>query len=395
MSECQLHIAIPLMDEWENIHTLVHQIEEQTLSNCLVWMCVNQPDEWHYVPTQESVIEQNRKTLGYLNSLPGHKYRILDYSSPGKGWKGKHHGVGMARKVLMDAINEEADERAIILSLDGDTHFDKHYFESIVENFNLHPNIPAISVPYYHRLSEDEVASRAILRYEIYMRHYQWQMQRIESPYAFTALGSAMACRVEAYRRIGGMTPKKSGEDFYFLQKLVKYKSIQLWNPEWVYPAARFSDRVYFGTGPAMIKGAQGDWSSYPIYLSTFFDEIKQSIEQFAALFDQNLDLPIDLVLEPHWADKLRANAKSKEVFVKACHDKFDGLRSLQFLKLKQNQYSFGDEQNLEQFAHDYFPDTLAKIIPRNFSFDTLDLDKLDAIREFFVQEFRCTYDNY
>ncbi len=95
---------------------------------------------------------------------------------------------------------------------------------------------------------------------------------------SFTAIGSAMALPVKSYRAIGGMTPHKSGEDFYFLQKLRKFGKVLTWNKEKVYPEARYSDRVFFGTGPAMIKGRDGDWSSYPIYPFELFDEIKADV---------------------------------------------------------------------------------------------------------------------
>lgn len=385
MSLPKLHIAIPLMDELENIPVLIENIRIQTYKNYQVWICVNQPEVWHDDPMKIPVCERNAETIKYINSQIDFPIRLLDFSTKGNGWRGKKHGVGIARKVLMDSINKVADANDIIISLDGDTEFNPNYFQSIIANFNQNPLFPAISIPYYHRLTGNKKEDRAILRYEIYMRYYELNLRRIGSPYAFTALGSAMACKISAYRRIGGMTPKKSGEDFYFLQKLVKFKPILTKNSEWVYPAARFSDRVFFGTGPAMIKGDSGDWTSYPIYRWELFDEIKEAFDLFPILFKNDIETPIDSILGEGWAQKLRENCRSKEVFIKACHDKFDGLRTLQFLKENQSKYTSTDEENLLDFAKKFEQKKLLNILKDNFNTSTI--NELDTIRSFFLKQ--------
>ena len=238
----------------------------------------------------------------------------------------------------MDYILDNSNDSDIIISLDADTTFSEQYFTSIELNIKNHPKTPAIAVPYYHPLSGKEAEDRAILRYEIYMRYYLINLFRIKSPYAYSALGSAIAMPVWALQKIGGMTPKKSGEDFYLLQKMIKFRPILNWNDEKVYPAARFSDRVFFGTGPAMIKGNDGDWSSYPIYPTELFDKIDDFYALIPQLFQENIKTPIDRVfggLDASFKiwDRLRKNNKDLPHFTKAIHDKFDGLRILQFLK--------------------------------------------------------------
>ncbi|MBN2746450.1 MAG: hypothetical protein JXR34_06965 [Bacteroidales bacterium] len=383
----KIHVAIPLLNEFDNLPRLIKDIEQQSFKSFVVWFCVNQPESWHLDNKKFSEVLNNQQTLRYLERISSFHMVIIDKSSKGNGWVEKLHGVGIARKVLMDSINQVAEKEDIIISLDGDTHFDSDYFQSVFNQFHLNPTLPAIAIPYYHLLSGDGLADRAILRYEIYMRHYEWNLRKIGSPYAFTALGSAMACKVWAYRKIGGMTPKKSGEDFYFLQKMVKFKEISTTNTLPVYPAARFSDRVYFGTGPAMIKGAQGDWSSYPIYRSELFESIHKAYKLFPILFDADVVTPVDEVLEPSWATTLRNNCRSKEVFVKACHDKFDGLRTLQFLKLNQKKYRTTDEENLRDFAEINSLSMLLQIIPEEFSFENSDLERINQIRDYFFDE--------
>jgi hypothetical protein len=209
----------------------------------------------------------------------------------------------------------------------------------------------------------------AMLRYEIYMRNYNIQLMLINCPYAFTALGSAMVVPVWAYRAIGGMTPKKSGEDFYFLQKLRKYGHLLVWNREKVYPGTRFSDRVFFGTGPAMIRGRAGDWNSYPVYHQPFFNDIKNTFDLFPRLYeDPETPTPLDEFLKKVFGEgnpwkPILTNCRSREQFIRACQQKLDGLRILQYLKSSQAESGLGDIDCLhENYSAEFTNRTLDKL---------------------------------
>ena len=173
------------------------------------------------------------------------------------------------------------------------------------------------------------------------MRHYMVNMLRINNPYAFTALGSAMAFPVKSYRKVRGITPRQSGEDFYLLQKFRKSGELLLWNDSPVYPMGRCSDRVAFGTGPALIKGLNGDWSSYPFYNPLIFDEVKQTFDSFSCLYHADIEMPMTQFLknvfktENLW-DPLRKNYTTEKAFIHACVVKVDALRILQYLRYRQ-----------------------------------------------------------
>jgi hypothetical protein len=206
------------------------------------------------------------------------------------------------------------------------------------------------------------------------MRNYNIHLLRIVNPYAFTALGSAMAFPVWAYRKIGGMTPMMSGEDFYFLQKMAKTGLVLRWNPEKVYPAARFSDRVYFGTGPAMEKGRKGDWESYPVYHHSLFQRISDLQDLFPDLFYDDIETPVDPFLNKMFKEEniwvsLRANYKNVDGFVRACHVRFDGLRILQYLKNEQKKIQLTDEECLVE--------NLKKINDKMLNNKNITIDKL------------------
>jgi len=388
-----------------NVEKTIQQILAQTQPPSALYICVNQPEVYKTDPKKRHIFEQNQKTILQIrkNFAVGTDYpplaggrgvdfpllvrtptpvpsghprqrgimvHIIDRSTI--GWDTKNYGVGMARKILMDTINEIATPEDVIISLDADTEYPPTYFESVSKIFETRrgrksstPTV-ALSNPYYHRLTGREAEDRAILRYEIYMRCYHQNLVRIGSPYAFTALGSAMAVRVEAYRKIGGMAPKKSGEDFYFLQQLSKIGTVITENQITVYPATRLSDRVFFGTGPALIKGIEGNWASYPIYAPKLWDEVAKIYQNF-----ENYFLPDDY-------QKLKSNSKTEAQLQKFCHEKFDALRTLQYLKSKHAETSQSDERNLKENLRQF---NISIDLPSDFSFETAKIEFLDEIR--------------
>lgn len=356
MSTPRINIALPVMNEMEGLPAFMDTLAKQSVQDYNLVVCINQPDHWWHDPAKRPICEDNQLALKYFSSCNDSRITLIDKTTEGRGWTGKKHGIGWARKVIMDTIAANSGPDDIILSLDADTLFNSAYLESIIENRQNCPQADAISVPYYHRLTGDESIDRAMLRYEIYMRAFAINLWRIKSPYSLTALGSAIALPVRAYKLIGGMTPKLSGEDFYFLQKLVKSGTVVHWNAEKVNPAARLSNRVFFGTGPALIKGIEGDWDSYPIYKMSWFESISETYLLFDRLFEKDIETPLDDFLlnafgKFPWAD-LRTNFKTKKHFIRACHEKVDGLRLLQYLKNRQRNEGADDELNLIELTN-------------------------------------------
>lgn len=383
----KIHVAIPAMNEAAYLPATLKCLQEQEAPGVEVhlWICVNQPDHWWEDPEKHHICLNNRETLKYLSDFQLPNLHLIDRSSPGLGWTGKDHGVGMARKTLMDAIDSSANPLDIILSLDADTEFGPNYLASVASLFQKHPTIMGLSNPYYHKLTGEEALDRAMLRYEIYMRHYAINMWRIGSPYSFTALGSAIALPLKAYRKIGGMTAKKSGEDFYLLQKLVKAGRIIHHNTEMVYPATRYSDRVFFGTGPALIKGSSGNWESYPVYDHLVFDQVEATYRLFGQLFEKDVETPMDGFLRKQFCSgdvfgPLRRNAATREQFIRACHQRIDGLRILQFLKSAQTAIPYSDEKNLQSFFQRFYPEEFVLLSSSDGPAESAPFDTLENL---------------
>ena len=340
----KLHIAIPALDELDFLpHTLDTIAKQKTGYPFQVYICINQPDAWWSDEKKVNICKNNQTLLRFLENFKGFNIYIIDKTSVNHGWRENGSGVGWARKTLFEEIFKTAADEDVIISLDADTLFNKLYFQSIGDNFTQN-KMDVVSVPYYHKLTNDEDANRAILLYEIYLRNYFINMHRIGSPYAFTAIGSAIAVRVKALKKIRGITPLNSGEDFYLLQKLRKMSPISNYNSEMVYPAARFSTRVPFGTGPAMIKFRSGNFETYPYYHHSLFDKIKETYDIISELFTEDKETEfIDFLKKQYKTDDLwgplRKNFKTLPQFTRAFHEKADGLRILQFLKAKYVAY--------------------------------------------------------
>lgn len=387
-----LHVAIPAIDELDHLPVTLDNLAAQRVNYPFtVYVCVNQPESWWNNPDKIDVCQNNQQLIKFIRNYPKLPVEIIDKSSLGNGWGDKNHGVGWARRTLFDHILSVATAEDVIVSLDADTCVKPEYLQSIGENFE-NRTLTAVSLPYYHRLTDDDAANRAILRYEIYMRSYLINLYGISSPYNFTAVGSAIAVRVEALRKIGNITPMKSGEDFYLLQKLRKMAPISNWNAQAVYPAARFSARVYFGTGPAMIKGNEGHWESYPIYHYSLFSSIKDTYLQLAKLYTEDFETPfLQFLKEQYRDDKLwvpiRQNSKTLDRFERAFHEKADGLRILQYLKEVNPTQGKTDSVALRENMMHFFDGTIPDFMPEGYELSDLTIEQLDIIRNMLFEK--------
>lgn len=335
-----LSVAIPAMAELEQLPRLLQCLRRQTTQNFTTYICINNPEQ-RTTPAEEQVYAENQASIALLENIKDLGINIIDRSSQGLGWQGKKKGVGWARKELFARILEEETDDELIVSLDADTDFADNYLEQLLDTFNQHPDCCALAVPYYHPLTGDEANDRAMLRYECYMRHYLIQMLQIESPYAFTALGSAIVFPLWAYRRVGGITPLQGGEDFYLLQKFAKTgKLLNILDDTstHVCPSGRISHRVPFGTGPAVALSLDEQEERYPFYPESGFGDVKATCDLFPTLYDHDIETPMSAFLREQLATDdlwgpLRKNFRTRELFVHACRERVDGLRILQYLK--------------------------------------------------------------
>ena len=172
----------------------------------------------------------------------------------------KHAGVGWARKLGMDIATQRfrtINFNGTIVGLDADTVVESNYLNSIYSFFSNN-NFNAASIYFEHPITGDsfsDVHLEQIKYYELHLRYYKNSLKYSNLPYSFHTIGSAFALTASAYARQGGMNRRKAGEDFYFINKLIKGEIFGEINDTKVMPSPRVSNRVPFGTGRAILEG--------------------------------------------------------------------------------------------------------------------------------------------
>jgi hypothetical protein len=248
-------VIVPALAESASLPALLDSLAaDPSLAACglLVVIVVN-----HREDADPAEAADNTRSLALLRERFGtlpFPLGVIDAASPGLALPGKEAGVGLARKLGHDLLLPHLDcagQDPVLISLDADTLVSSGYARAIVNHF-AGAAAGGVVIPFRHRVAGDERENRAIERYELFLRCYVAGLAFAGSPYAFHTVGSAMACRASAYLKCGGMSRRRAGEDFYFLQSLAKTGGVTQVAGAMVYPSPRRSHRVPFGTGRAM-----------------------------------------------------------------------------------------------------------------------------------------------
>ena len=318
-------------------------------------------------------IRDNQETLHLLNALAagklpssacrngmredlkqiagsGLRLGIVDASSPGSEISDGDGGVGTARKIGMDAVVGLVDrseaEGGVICCLDADTLVEENYLSAIFAHFQG-SDVPAAVSGYAHQIPADQGLLAAICCYELFLRSYVIGLSYARSPYAFHAIGSTMACTVDGYVGVRGMNRRTAAEDFYFLNKLAKIGKIGVIPETTVFPSARISGRVPFGTGRRMLRHMTGGTDEYLLYDPVIFSIIREWLAGMEA--DPDRDPKAILAeaktihprlaeylclagLETDWQNIRRHSPDSRHL-LRQFHVWFDGFKTLKLVR--------------------------------------------------------------
>ncbi len=262
-------------------------------------------------------------------------------------------GAGIPRKILMDdalrRFCEAENESGIIVSLDADCLVEKNYLTEIYEYFKNDEKLCTATIQFHHpvvHLDENDPLRKATVLYEMYLRYYRDALEYCGYPYPYYTIGSAMAVRCDAYAKAGGMGRQEAGEDFYFLQKMFPLGKTAFIDTTCVYPAARFSDRVPFGTGPALQKLAESEEPVKYTYSLESFRLLKILFDSIDDLFEkdvesiQNIFLSFPSILQDFLAEdnfyanfeEIKANTSSIPTFRKRFFNYFNAFKIVKYL---------------------------------------------------------------
>lgn len=259
----------------------------------------------------------------------------------------KHAGAGWARKIGMDwavsVFNQTGNSDGIIVSLDADTTVASNYFAAIAAHYKYHLDDIGTTLYFEHPIPDD-VQGEAITMYELYMRYYKNAIQLTGFPHSIYTVGSCFTVKAGAYVAQGGMNRKKAGEDFYFLHKLSQLGSIGEMNNTVVSPSSRLSNRVPFGTGPALQKYFEGSQKlkfTYSLdaifFLKPFFDKVDQlfSIDTIVPSTLSDNSVFQQFITSTNFIDELnelKSNCSSVRVFRKRFFHLFNAFKIIKWL---------------------------------------------------------------
>ncbi len=349
-ADLQRVVVIPCYNEPRVTETLEDLWScERAIGSGWILVVVNSPENSPPAITRQNEASlKDLRTFERLHRRPDMELRVLYRPDI----PGQHTGAGLARKIGMDwavsAFNETDRPGGLIISLDADCRVDRNYFRAIHDYFSTHPGIQGANLHFEHPLDEPGMEGRlsdAMIQYELYLRYYVRALRHTGHPFIHHALGSAFTVRAGAYAKVGGMNRRKAGEDFYFLQKLIPVVEFGRITGTTVYPAARPSPRVVFGTGPSLerLMHSGKDWMSYQ---PEALDPLKDFFAGIEGMFRTDPAEMTGMIRDLHpllreFLDskdfdnrirEIRNNAASPESFRKRFFRWFGMLKILQYL---------------------------------------------------------------
>lgn len=311
-AKADIILVIPCFNEQELIHTLQSiKSSKRPKGKLLVAVIINSG-----LDVNRNVLIQNRLTFTEVERFAvfNNEANLIYFPLLCEDLPFKHAGVGLARKIGMDLSVDHFysnSKKGIIISLDADCEISESFFVSIENEFGKNEKLNCTIQNFHHRVEDDNKdIENAIRQYEMYLRYFSNMLKYIGFPYYYHTIGSAFAVSADAYVKVGGMGRQQGGEDFYFLQKIFQLGQIKELQETYVYPMARFSDRVPFGTGPALQKILDEPDRRIKIYSKHSFFLLKSlfDIKDIFFKMDENEIIPLLSELHPALQNFLEEN---------------------------------------------------------------------------------------
>jgi hypothetical protein len=358
-------LVIPAYNESHNfIKNLKNIIYNH--KNILIIVIINYPDNNYY----NNKLEELVAILGsYKRLAPDLKLLDLIHDNAlalcGPYKLPAREGVGRARKIGCDwalsLIESKIIRCPLIFSTDADAVVPSDYFAAGEKNLN--PHVSAIVFPFVHK--NPPYKAEAIRLYEKRLNYYVSGLDYARSPYAFHTLGSAMAIKALSYAQVRGFPTRAAGEDFYLLNKLRKVGLIINAHSSPLLLSARVSDRVPFGTGPALKNILlYNNIQEYPIF---YHPEIFIKLKEF--LFSAREHIAHDKFIinniinnnflykfsRPELLSQALKNRFTLSDRLKAFDSWFDGFMTLKFLHaVRDSGFGMCSLRELEKLSESY-----------------------------------------
>jgi hypothetical protein len=349
-----LYIVVPCYAE-EQLEKLFDALSKCTHVPCSIVLIL--------VVNSKANDPEDTQTLCSQNLDLARQYAVLPsgcqcFAIDARGLTDKNAGVGLARKIGMDAVlqqnlNWETDPG--LVCLDADCTVSGNYLEALYDWWKSGHSVATLE--FSHPVSEDlpPALREGILHYEWYLEYYRLGLASTGFPYYQHTVGSSMACRSLAYAKAGGMNQRQAGEDFYFLHKLFPHHSSLALNGPLVFPSPRISYRVPFGTGRFQSRwvGERIFEDGFRAYHPMIFHLMAIFLKDVRSLMENGIHNHLSFFPNAHpqaqvWLSqsgwepavvRILSGTASLETRMKAFFSWFDGLKALRFVHFFQNYF--------------------------------------------------------
>lgn len=366
-------ICIPAFDEAKHLPTLLERLS--TENDLLVIVIINSPESADIPKARSQQLAENIKQqfslqqilanncqLLTLNDKTTHLLLIEHYSIP------EEEGVGLVRKIACDVacqlINDQKVISPWIYSTDADVTLPSDYFLSSKTVAN---DYAAALFAFKHQDNSDKKIQSSLLLYEYSLFYYVEALRWAGSGYAFHTIGSTLLLNYHHYALARGFPKRAAGEDFYLLNKLKKIGKIHSFAKPVLTLSGRTSNRVPFGTGPALntISQFKSPEAEYLFYHPHCFLQLKNWLALLPSLWDAkdlNVVVSDELLLtglkqigtEKALIHSLQ-NSKNQESFVKHMHNWFDAFKTLKLVhSLRDLKLSSINKAQLQLYQKDF-----------------------------------------
>ncbi len=342
----------------------IRRLEQTPFTQCqklLVIIIVNQSD--HFADAtrlNKRLIHYSTSIAGNIEKTPPVHYLPVYKTIPSK------EGVGYARKLGCDIALTLMQEGHIawgwLHCTDADATLPINYFLVPKPDDKKSALTYQFKHTFHTAFTHSKMSwaqnkiERTTVRYEESLRYYEAGLAYAQSPYAYPTIGSCLAINPEYYAQARGFPRRSAGEDFYLLNKLAKLAVIVTAAPT-IILKPRASQRVPFGTGPAIQK--QYSCTVYLDYDPAVFQALRTWLQEMPKLYNaiQNtsstslstlikaqhihiesvsyqalFSLDVDKLLS-----HIQKQAKHCEQALRMSHEWFDAFRTLKFIHFLTN----------------------------------------------------------
>lgn len=353
-TDLQMVVVIPAFNEPGILTTLKSLVNNKLSADCFieVQVVLNFPEN-----CTTEIKKSSLKTYKMVKQwmLENSTAQLKFYCLLADNLATKHAGVGLARKIGMDeAVQrfEAIGTNGLIVNLDADCTVSENYFAGIIAFFKKNVGLNAANIHYEHQI-DNASANSGIILYELYLRYYVEALRYCKYPFAFHTVGSSFVVKSKTYQQQGGMNKRKAGEDFYFLHKIIQLGKFGEISEAVVYPSARESERVPFGTGRSILEWHNQQRDLTKSYNFKIFETIKHLfINPVFFLTQLNYVSELPEILQVYLKqinfnqnlEEIKSNTNRENAFIKRYYRFWNGFEVLKLVHyLRDHHFANSD----------------------------------------------------